>query len=38
VKVLGAGELAVPLQVHADRFSTSAREKLEASGGAALTP
>ncbi len=33
VKVLGRGELAVPLQVQAHRFSRSAREKIEAAGG-----
>jgi large subunit ribosomal protein L15 len=37
VKVLGSGDLSVPVRVHADRFSTSARDKLEAAGGAALT-
>jgi len=38
VKVLGDGEVSQPLRVHADRFSASAREKLTAAGGAALTP
>jgi len=38
VKVLGGGEVTVPVRVHADRFSTSARAKIEAAGGAAITP
>jgi large subunit ribosomal protein L15 len=33
VKVLGEGELKVGLQVSADSFSKSAREKIEAAGG-----
>jgi large subunit ribosomal protein L15 len=33
VKVLGDGELKVSLTVRADRFSKSAREKIEAAGG-----
>lgn len=33
VKVLGRGELTVPLKVEAHRFSRSAREKIEAAGG-----
>ena len=33
VKILGRGELAVPLAVTAHKFSTSAREKIEAAGG-----
>ncbi len=38
IKVLGTGDIAVAVRVHADRFSGSAREKIEAAGGAALTP
>ncbi len=33
VKVLGRGELEVPLTVEAHKFSRSAREKIEAAGG-----
>ncbi|HTG36644.1 MAG TPA: 50S ribosomal protein L15 [Thermoanaerobaculia bacterium] len=33
VKVLGDGELAKPLRVVANKFSKSAREKIEAAGG-----
>jgi large subunit ribosomal protein L15 len=33
VKVLGTGEIGVALQVSADRFSTSARDKIAAAGG-----
>ena len=33
VKVLGRGELDVPLVVEANRFSASARKKIEAAGG-----
>jgi large subunit ribosomal protein L15 len=33
VKVLGRGELDVPLTVEAHKFSRSAREKIEAAGG-----
>ena len=36
VKVLGTGEVAVALQVSAQAFSGSAREKLEAAGGSAI--
>jgi large subunit ribosomal protein L15 len=35
VKVLGNGDLQVPLTVYAQRFTHSAREKIEASGGRA---
>ena len=35
VKILGRGELAVPLAVTAQKFSASAREKIEAVGGSA---
>ncbi|HXG42728.1 MAG TPA: 50S ribosomal protein L15 [Dehalococcoidia bacterium] len=37
LKVLGGGELKVALTVHAHRFSQSAREKIEAAGGRALS-
>ncbi len=33
VKILGRGELKVALTVEADRFSDSARAKIEAAGG-----
>ncbi len=35
VKILGGGELAVPLTVKASKFSESARKKIEAAGGKA---
>lgn len=35
VKVLGDGELSVELDITADRFSASAREKIEKAGGSA---
>jgi len=35
VKVLGNGELSVALQVSADKFSATAREKIEKAGGSA---
>jgi large subunit ribosomal protein L15 len=35
VKVLGQGELSVAVQVTADKFSASAREKIAAAGGTA---
>jgi large subunit ribosomal protein L15 len=34
VKVLGRGELSKPLTVHAHKFSKTARERIEAAGGA----
>jgi large subunit ribosomal protein L15 len=34
VKVLGRGELTKPLTVHAHKFSKTARERIEAAGGA----
>lgn len=37
VKVLGDGELSVALQISADAFSASARDKIEAAGGTATT-
>jgi large subunit ribosomal protein L15 len=33
VKILGDGEIAIALTVHAHRFSASARQKIEAAGG-----
>ena len=33
VKILGGGQLDVPLVVEAHKFSKSAREKIEAAGG-----
>jgi large subunit ribosomal protein L15 len=33
VKVLGTGEISVKVNVTADKFSTSAKEKIEAAGG-----
>jgi len=33
VKILGRGELDIPLTVSAQRFSNSARDKIEAAGG-----
>lgn len=35
VKVLGTGELSVKLQVKANKFSASAKDKIEAAGGTA---
>jgi large subunit ribosomal protein L15 len=35
VKVLGTGDLTVPVQVSAHAFSASAKEKIEAAGGSA---
>lgn len=34
VKILGRGELSIKLDVHAHKFSASARERIEAAGGA----
>lgn len=36
VKVLGGGELSIPLTVHATKFSESAVKKIEAAGGKAV--
>jgi len=36
LRVLGEGELSLPLTVHAQHFSESARAKIEAAGGQAL--
>ncbi|HEX8781135.1 MAG TPA: uL15m family ribosomal protein, partial [Nocardioides sp.] len=35
VKVLGSGDISVAVQVTADAFSGSAKEKIEAAGGSA---
>jgi len=37
VKILGAGELSVALQVTVDKYSASAKQKIEAAGGTATT-
>jgi large subunit ribosomal protein L15 len=37
VKVLGGGDVSVALQVTANAFSSSAKEKIEAAGGTATT-
>ena len=37
VKILGEGEIGVALTVHADKFSASAKAKIEAAGGKAIT-
>ena len=37
VKVLGQGEISVAVQVTADAFSGSAKQKIEAAGGSATT-
>lgn len=36
VKILGDGEIEKKLTVHADKFSTSAKEKIEKAGGKAV--
>jgi large subunit ribosomal protein L15 len=36
LRILGRGELAYPLTVHADHFTASARSKIEAAGGQAV--
>ena len=38
VKILGTGELTKRLTILADKFSASAREKIEKAGGTAQTP
>lgn len=35
LKILGSGDIKIPLTVRADRFSASAKEKIEAAGGRA---
>ena len=37
VKVLGTGEIAVAVNVTANAFSASAKQKIEAAGGSATT-
>jgi large subunit ribosomal protein L15 len=37
VKVLGQGDIEVPVQVSAQAFSASAKQKIEAAGGSATT-
>ena len=37
LKILGDGEITKALNVHADRFSGSARKKIEAAGGTCLS-
>ena len=37
IKILGSGELSKPLTVIADAFSKSAKEKIEAAGGKAVS-
>lgn len=37
LKILGDGEIAKPLAVKADKFSKSAKKKIEAAGGKCLT-
>lgn len=37
LKILGGGELTKALSVHADKFSKSAKEKIEKAGGKCLT-
>jgi large subunit ribosomal protein L15 len=36
IKILGSGELAKPIKVTADRFSKSAKRKIEAVGGSVI--
>ena len=36
VKILGTGEISVPVQVSAHAFSSSAKEKIAAAGGSAI--
>ena len=38
VKILGTGDLTKKLTISADKFSASAREKIEKAGGTAQTP
>lgn len=37
VKVLGSGDIAVAVQISAQKFSASAKEKIEAAGGSVTT-
>ena len=36
VKILGVGELSIPLQVTADAFTQTAKNKIESIGGSAI--
>ncbi|MGB3829526.1 MAG: 50S ribosomal protein L15 [Ornithinimicrobium sp.] len=38
VKILGDGEISVAVQVTADKFSASAKEKIEGAGGSVSSP
>lgn len=38
LKILGDGEISIPLQVEAAAFTKSAKEKIEAAGGSCVTP
>lgn len=38
LKILGDGEISVPLQVEAAAFTRSAKAKIEAAGGSCVTP
>jgi large subunit ribosomal protein L15 len=35
IKILGEGEITVPLTIQADRFSEAAKQKILAAGGSA---
>ena len=37
VKVLGNGEISAKLQVQADKFTASAKQKIESAGGTVIT-
>ena len=37
MKVLGTGAITVKLEIEADKFSASAKEKIEAAGGSVKT-
>ena len=38
LRVLGMGEISVALTIEADHFTESAKQKIEAAGGKAITP
>ena len=38
IKILGSGELASAITIHAHKFSKSAQEKIEKAGGRAVLP
>jgi len=38
IKILGNGEIDKALTIHADKFTASAKQKIEAAGGKALSP